>query len=52
MDDRAELHATIADASLDRLLHHAHRLNLKAESLRRAGKSPKNRPDPITIVND
>jgi hypothetical protein len=37
---------------LDRLLHHAHRLTLKGESLRRAGKPPKNRPDPDTIVTD
>ena len=44
--------ATIADAILDRLLHHAHRLTLKGESLRRAGKPPKNRPDTDTIVTD
>jgi DNA replication protein DnaC len=44
--------ATIADAILDRLLHHAHRLTLKGESLRRAGKTPKTRTDPETIVTD
>ncbi len=33
--------ATIADAILDRLLHHAHRLTLKGESLRRSSKDPK-----------
>jgi DNA replication protein DnaC len=44
--------ATIADAILDRLLHHAHRLTLKGESLRRPGKPPKNRADPDTIVTD
>jgi DNA replication protein DnaC len=44
--------ATIADATLDRLLHHAHRLTLKGESLRRPGKPPKIRPDPDTIVTD
>jgi DNA replication protein DnaC len=33
--------ATIADAILDRLLHHSHRLILKGESLRRASKEPK-----------
>jgi DNA replication protein DnaC len=33
--------ATIADAILDRLLHHAHRVMLKGESLRRATKEPK-----------
>jgi len=32
--------ATIADAILDRLMHHAHRLNLKGESLRRRHKDP------------
>jgi DNA replication protein DnaC len=32
---------TIADAILDRLLHHAHRLTLKGESLRRAAKESK-----------
>jgi DNA replication protein DnaC len=32
---------TIADAILDRLLHHAHRLTLKGESLRRASKENK-----------
>lgn len=32
---------TIADAILDRLLHHAHRLTLKGESLRRASKDSK-----------
>jgi len=44
--------ATIADAILDRLLHHAHRLTLKGESLRRAGKTPKTRTDPETSVTD
>jgi len=44
--------ATIADAILDRLLHHAHRLTLKGESLRRTGKTPKSRTDPDTIVTD
>lgn len=44
--------ATIADAILDRLLHHAHRLTLKGESLRRPGKTPKIRTDPETIVTD
>ena len=44
--------ATIADAILDRLLHHAHRLTLKGESLRRPGKTPKTRTDPETIVTD
>jgi DNA replication protein DnaC len=57
MDDRAERHATIitatiADTILDRLLHHAHRLTLKGKSLCRAGKAPKTRPDPDTIVTD
>jgi DNA replication protein DnaC len=33
--------ATIADAVLDRLLHHAHRLTLKGESLRRTTKQQK-----------
>ena len=33
---------TIADAILDRLHHHAHRLTLKGESLRRAKATPKN----------
>jgi hypothetical protein len=32
---------TIAGAILDRLLHHAHRLTLKGESLRRAPKESK-----------
>jgi DNA replication protein DnaC len=32
---------TIADAILDRLLHHAHRLTLKGESLRRTSKENK-----------
>lgn len=32
---------TIADAILDRLLHHAHRLTLTGESLRRTTKAPK-----------
>jgi DNA replication protein DnaC len=44
--------ATIADAVLDRLLHHAHRLTLKGESLRRTAKSPKSRTDPSPIVTD
>lgn len=37
--------ATIADAILDRLLHHAHRLTLEGESLRRSTKQPKTRSD-------
>src|ERR1700691_2564782 len=44
--------ATIADAILDRLLHHAHRLTLKGESLRRAIKEPKSRSDKTPIVTD
>lgn len=32
---------TIADAILDRLLHHAHRITLKGESLRRQKKEPR-----------
>lgn len=36
--------ATIADAILDRLLHHAHRLTLKGESLRRRSKDAKSAP--------
>jgi DNA replication protein DnaC len=44
--------ATIADAILDRLLHHAHRLTLKGESLRRATKESKTRADKDTIVTD
>jgi DNA replication protein DnaC len=36
--------ATIADAILDRLLHHAHRLTLKGESLRRTPKDNKTVP--------
>ena len=32
---------TVADAILDRLLHHAHRLTLKGESLRRRNPDPK-----------
>jgi DNA replication protein DnaC len=36
--------ATIADAILDRLLHHAHRLTLKGESLRRTPKDTKTVP--------
>jgi DNA replication protein DnaC len=36
---------TIADAILDRLLHHAHRLTLKGESLRRAAREPKPAPE-------
>jgi DNA replication protein DnaC len=43
--------ATIADAVLDRLLHHAHRLTLKGESLRRT-KPQKTRTDQPTIVTD
>lgn len=35
---------TIADAILDRLLHHAHRLTLKGESLRRTAKESKAAP--------
>lgn len=35
--------ATFADAILDRLVHHAHRLTLKGESMRR--KKPKSDPD-------
>ncbi len=38
--------ATIADAILDRLLHHARRLTLKGEWLRRPGKHPKPAPIP------
>lgn len=43
--------ATIADAILDRLLHQAHRITLKGESLRRQTKASKNRSD-STIVTD
>jgi len=35
--------ATLADAILDRLVHHAHRITLKGESMRR--KKPTNHPD-------
>ena len=44
--------ATIADAILDRLLHHAHRLTLKGESLRRTTKESKARADKAPIVTD
>ena len=44
--------ATIADAILDRLLHHAHRVTLKGESLRRATKEPKTRSDKTPNVTD
>lgn len=44
--------ATIADAILDRLLHHAHRLTLKGESLRRTAKESKARADKAPIVTD
>jgi DNA replication protein DnaC len=36
--------ATIADAILDRLLHHAYRLTLQGESLRRSSKDSKSAP--------
>jgi DNA replication protein DnaC len=36
--------ATLADAILDRLLHNAHRLPLKGESLRKRQKDPPERP--------
>ena len=36
---------TVADAILDRLLHHAHRLTLKGESLRRRHPDPKTPSD-------
>ena len=36
---------TVADAILDRLLHHAHRLTLKGESLRRRNPDPKTPSD-------
>ena len=35
IEDRHGLRATLADAILDRLLHNAHRLPLKGESLRK-----------------
>lgn len=41
---------TIADAILDRLLHHAHRLTLQGESMRQR-KLPKNAADNHPIVN-
>lgn len=44
--------ATIADAILDRLLHHAHRVTLKGESLRRATKEPKSHSDKTPNVTD
>jgi DNA replication protein DnaC len=44
--------ATIADAILDRLLHHAHRVMLKGESLRRVTKEPKTRSDKTPNVTD
>lgn len=44
--------ATIADGILDRQLHHAHRLMLKVESLRRAIKEPKSRTDKSPNVTD
>ncbi len=43
--------ATIADAILDRLLHQAHRITLKGESLRRPDKASKNRSNE-PIVTD
>jgi IstB-like ATP binding protein len=43
--------SVIADAVLDRLLHQAHRLTLKGESLRRS-KPAKARADQSPIVTD
>ena len=43
---------SIADAILDRLFHHAHRLTLKVESLRRAIKEPETRSDKSPNVTD
>jgi DNA replication protein DnaC len=38
--------ATVADAILDRLVHNAYRLELKGESLRRAGGTAATQPEP------